>query len=71
MFALISLVSHFFFIFLTFWALQGIRIDKWLKKHHISQGRILYLFVAITIGFTVSQFFIELVVQSQNLLYLF
>lgn len=69
--SIIELISHFAFIFLTFWAMRGLRTDIWLKKHHIPQGRILYLFVSIAIGYLVSKFFIDLIVTSQNLLYLF
>ncbi|WP_028273496.1 DUF1146 family protein [Atopococcus tabaci] len=69
--SVIELMSHFFFIFMTFWAMKGLRTDVWLKKNHIPQGRILYLFISIAMGYTVSNFFIDLILSSQNLLYLF
>jgi len=67
----IQLISHMFFILITFWAMQGLRTDNWLKKYHIAQGRLLYLFAAIAIGYTVSSFFIDFILTSQNLFYLF
>lgn len=69
--SLITIVSHLFFILLTFWALKGIRIDKIIKKNNIKQARVIYLFVSITIGYTVSTFFINFILSSQNLIFLF
>ena len=39
--ALITIVSHLFFVLLTFWALKGIRIEKLIKKNNIGQARVL------------------------------
>lgn len=69
--SLITIVSHMFFILLSFWALKGIRIEKFIKKNNIGQARVLYLFIAITVGYTVSTFFIDLILNSQNLIFLF
>ena len=69
--SLIAIISHLFFILLTFWALKGIRIENMIKKNNIGQARVLYLFVSITIGYTVSTFFIEFILSSQNLIFLF
>ncbi|WP_407370997.1 DUF1146 family protein [Carnobacterium sp.] len=69
--ALITIVSHLFFVLLTFWALKGIRIEKLIKKNSIGQARVLYLFVSITIGYTVSSFFMDFLLTSQNLIFLF
>ncbi|WP_285439389.1 DUF1146 family protein [Carnobacterium sp. ISL-102] len=69
--SLVTIVSHMFFILLSFWALKGIRIEKFIKKNNIGQARVLYLFIAITVGYTVSTFFIGLILNSQNLIFLF
>lgn len=69
--SLIALISHIFFICMTFWALQSLRTDTWIKKYHIPQARLLYIFLAIAIGYNVSSFFIEFILDSQNLLHLF
>ncbi|MCA9765447.1 MAG: DUF1146 family protein [Carnobacterium sp.] len=69
--ALISLISHVLFIVLTFWALKGLLIEKWIKKNHIQQARLLYLFFSIAIGYLVSSFFIEFILMSRNLIFLF
>ncbi|ALV21688.1 MAG: DUF1146 family protein [Carnobacterium sp.] len=69
--AVISLFSHVFFILLAFWGLKGLLIEKWIKKNHIAQARVLYLFLSITIGYTVSSFVLEFILQSRNLIFLF
>lgn len=69
--AIATLISHIFFILIAFWALQAVRIEKIIRKYHVTQARILYLFIAITIGYTVSSFFIEFILSSQNLIFLF
>lgn len=69
--SLITLISHIFFICMAFWALQSIRTDTWIKKYHIPQARLLYVFLAIVIGYNVSSFFIEFILSSQNLIHLF
>jgi len=69
--SLIAIISHLFFILLTFWALKGVRIENMMKKNNIGQARVLYLFVSIAIGYTVSTFFIEFILYSQNLIFLF
>jgi uncharacterized integral membrane protein (TIGR02327 family) len=69
--SLITLVSHIFFICLTFWAMQSLRTDTWIRKYHIPQARMLYVLIAIAIGYNVSSFFIEFLLSSQNLMYLF
>ena len=69
--ALISLISHMAFTLITFWALKGLMIEKWIKKNHVKQARLLYLFLSIAIGYLVSSFMIEFIVLSKNLLFLF
>lgn len=65
-----TLISHITFILLTFWALQAVRVEKIIRKYHVSQAKVLYLLVSIAIGYLVSTFFIEFILSSQNLLFL-
>ncbi|GEL67516.1 DUF1146 family protein [Marinilactibacillus psychrotolerans] len=69
--SLITIISHITFILITFWALQGLRTDSLIKKYHIQQAKILYIFLSIAIGYTVSSFFIDFILSSQNLVQLF
>lgn len=69
--SLVSIASHIFFILLTFWSLQAVRIENLIRKQHVRQARVLYLLISIAIGYTVSSFFIEFILTSQNLVFLF
>ncbi|GAB2481528.1 DUF1146 family protein [Alkalibacterium psychrotolerans] len=69
--SIVQLVSHVFFVMVAFWALQALRTDALLKKYHIPQARTLYILVAIAIGYTASNFFIDFILSIQNLFLLF
>ncbi|GAA0361468.1 DUF1146 family protein [Alkalibacterium iburiense] len=66
--SIIHLISHIFFILIAFWSLQSLRTDALIKKYHIPQARTLYILVAIALGYTVSQFFIDFILSIQNVL---
>ncbi|MCM3763982.1 DUF1146 family protein [Neobacillus niacini] len=65
--ALISILSHLMFIALSWWALQSIRLEKVLKANHVFQARLLYILLAIFIGSTVSNFFLDYLHWSRQL----
>ncbi|KRN57338.1 hypothetical protein IV74_GL000320 [Carnobacterium divergens DSM 20623] len=68
--AIIGIATNIFFIMVSFWALKGLRIESWIKKNHVAQARILYVFFSITIGYTVSNFVLEFLNLSKNLIFL-
>ena len=65
--AVLSILSHLFFIAISWWALQAIRLDKLLKSNHVFQARLLYILLAIIIGSSVSNFFLDYLQWSQQL----
>lgn len=65
--ALVSIISHLVFIALAWWALQSINIDKILRGSHVFQARVLYILLSIVIGSTVSNFFLDYLLWSQQL----
>ncbi|WP_102273635.1 DUF1146 family protein [Cytobacillus massiliigabonensis] len=65
--ALISIISHLAFIALAWWALQALRIDQILKPNHVFQARVLYILLSIVIGSSVSNFFLDYLLWSQQL----
>nr|WP_204553678.1 DUF1146 family protein [Bacillus ectoiniformans] len=69
--ALFSMVSHLFFIGLTFWSLQALRYEQVLKANHIVQARLLFILLSLAIGSTVSNFFLDYFVWSRQLPLLF
>ncbi|MEH7334252.1 DUF1146 family protein [Neobacillus drentensis] len=65
--ALVSIISHLVFISLSWWALQAIRLEKLLRPNHVFQARLLYILLAIFIGSSVSNFFLDYLQWSQQL----
>jgi uncharacterized integral membrane protein (TIGR02327 family) len=69
--ALISIISHLLFIVITWWSLQALRIDALIRPNHIYQARILLILLTITIGTTVSNFFLDYLLWSKQIPLLF
>jgi uncharacterized integral membrane protein (TIGR02327 family) len=65
--AMLSILSHLIFIALSWWALQAVRLDQLLKAGHVFQARLLYILLAIIIGSSVSNFFLDYLQWSQQL----
>ncbi|MGD6831929.1 DUF1146 family protein [Sutcliffiella halmapala] len=65
--SLISILSHLLFISVTWWALQAINYEKWMKPNRVMQMRLLLILVTIAIGSTVSNFFLDYLFLSQRL----
>lgn len=69
--ALLSIVSHLFFIGISFYALQAINFDKLLRANRVFQARLLYILLTIVIGSSVSNFFLDYLNWAQLLQNLF
>jgi uncharacterized integral membrane protein (TIGR02327 family) len=65
--ALVSILSHLVFIALSWWTLQAIRLEKLLRPNHVLQARILYILLAIFLGSSVSNFFLDYLQWSRQL----
>jgi uncharacterized integral membrane protein (TIGR02327 family) len=65
--ALLSIISHLVFVALAWWALQSIRLDKLLKPNRVFQARLLYILLAIILGSSVSNFFLDYLEWSKQL----
>ncbi|NMD70096.1 DUF1146 domain-containing protein [Bacillus sp. DNRA2] len=65
--ALLSIISHLVFIGLAWWAVQALQIEKVIKKNHVIQARVLYIILSIVLGSTVSNFFLDYLLWSQQL----
>ncbi len=65
--ALISIISHLLFIAISFWALQALHFERLLKGNRVFQARLLFILLSITIGSTVSNFFLDYLLWSQRL----
>jgi len=69
--ALLGVLSHAFFIGITFYALRAVMFEKVVKKQHVFQVQLLYILVSIAIGSSVSNFFLSMSGWSRQLPFIF
>ncbi len=69
--AVLSIISHLVFIGFSWWALQALNFEKFLRKNRVAQARLLYLLLAIVMGSIVSNFFLDYLFWSRQLPSLF
>ncbi|MGO2082360.1 DUF1146 family protein [Vagococcus sp.] len=67
---LVRIISHLFFISLSFWTLQSLRLDMLFKKgiQYERQIKMFYCLLAVVIGFAVSNFFLEIIYLMRTLI---
>jgi uncharacterized integral membrane protein (TIGR02327 family) len=65
--ALLGIISHLIFIAVAWWALQAINLEKMLRPNRVFQARLLYILLAIVIGSSVGNFFLDYLQWSQQL----
>ncbi|UII55725.1 DUF1146 family protein [Cytobacillus spongiae] len=65
--ALVSIFSHLVFIALAWWALQALNYERFLRANHVIQARVLFILLSIVIGSSVSNFFLDYLLWSQQL----
>lgn len=69
--ALIAILANIFFIGISFYALQALMVDKFIKKNHVFQAQLFFILASIMLGSTVANFFLNLTAWSGQLQYLF
>jgi uncharacterized integral membrane protein (TIGR02327 family) len=62
-----GLISHIFFIAISFYALQAIMPESWIRKNKVFQAQLLYILLSIAIGSAVSNFFLDISYWSRQL----
>lgn len=67
----ISIFSHIFFIGLSFYALQALRLENVFKKGRTFQIQLIYILLSIAIGSSVSNFILDISNWSKQLPYIF
>ncbi|GEL14754.1 DUF1146 family protein [Pediococcus cellicola] len=68
--ALLTLICYFFFILISFWAIQGLHLERILRVSNPAQYKTLIVLLSIGLGYLSSSFFLELVNNIRNLGYL-
>lgn len=68
--AIISIIIYLICIGLSFQAVKYFKIEKFVRKGHVFETQVLYLFIAIALGYLVASFvinFIDVSLQLSNL----
>lgn len=68
--AMFNIMSHLFFIGITWWALHALNFEKLLRANKVLQARVLYVLLSVTIGSVVSNFFLDYLMWSARMPYL-
>ncbi|RYM05566.1 DUF1146 domain-containing protein [Sporolactobacillus sp. THM7-7] len=58
-YALLSLFIHLIALILTWWALQSLKIDVFMRRPKSLQSRILLILIALAISYPVARFFLD------------
>ena len=69
--AVMAILVNIFFIGISFYALQSVMVDKFIKKNHVFQAQLIFILMSIVIGSLVASFFLKLTSWSTQLQYLF
>jgi uncharacterized integral membrane protein (TIGR02327 family) len=69
--AMLKIIVSLFFIGVTWWALQALKIDYFIKTNDVFRARILFIFLTIAIGSSVANFFLDYFSYSMQLKYFF
>ena len=67
--AIATLGVYFLFIVMAFWSVQEIHIERYVPLRAL-QGKMLIVLLSITIGYTCSSFFLSVITNIQQLIYL-
>ncbi|MDN4524821.1 DUF1146 family protein [Fictibacillus fluitans] len=69
--ALLDILVHLLFIGITWWAMQALNFDTFIRKGKVIQARVLFVLVTIALASLVSNFFLAYLNYSTQLKYLF
>ncbi|KRM93634.1 DUF1146 family protein [Lentilactobacillus senioris] len=67
--ALITLISYVGFIGLAFWSIQDLHIERFIPMR-AAQGKLLIVLLSVVIGYSTSSFFLSLIDNIRNLIFL-
>ncbi|EOL42183.1 DUF1146 family protein [Enterococcus phoeniculicola] len=67
--AIVRIISHLTFIYLAFWSLRSLRVETFFKVMMPTQVRMAIVLFSIFLGYTASNFFLEIIALCRNLFY--
>lgn len=59
--SVIGIVSHIFFIAMTWRLMLSVNFDPLIRKNRVAEARLLIIFLTITIGTIVSNFVLDII----------
>ena len=62
---MIKAIIYIITLILTIWALDGVDLNKIFKQSRIYQARIIYLFIAISLSYLVTNFLYDFCLNFQ------
>ncbi|QBP18771.1 DUF1146 family protein [Acetilactobacillus jinshanensis] len=68
--SLVTIISHLFFVSVAFWAIQSTHVEKYLHMP-MMPGKVLIVLVSVLLGFTCSEFFLSVINNIHNLIFMF
>ncbi|MEK4629918.1 MAG: DUF1146 family protein [Solibacillus sp.] len=69
--AIMNISAYIIFIGISFYALQGLRIEQLFKKGKTFQIKLFYIIMSIVLGSTVADFFVNFLTWSQTIPFIF
>ncbi len=70
MMSLLTIVSHFVFIALSFNAFQSLRLDRYLPQERQNKFKVALVLFSAAVGYGVSSFFLSFISSLTNMTYL-
>jgi uncharacterized integral membrane protein (TIGR02327 family) len=68
--ALLNILVNLLFVVITWWAIQGVQFERFIKKGKVQQARLLMILLTIAISSLVSTFFLNYLSWSLQLRHL-
>lgn len=68
---LVSIIVSLFCIWLSWWALQNLKLDLVIRNPKGAQGRLLHVLLAVVLGHFVAGFLLDYLTWSQMLRFMF
>ncbi|MGM7703050.1 DUF1146 family protein [Pseudalkalibacillus sp. Hm43] len=69
--SLLNIIVNLVFLAVSWWAIQGLHIEKFIKSGKVVQARLLMILLTIALASLVSTFFMNYLSWSLQLQYLF
>lgn len=70
-FALVAIMSHVIFIYITWKVMLGINFEPLVRKNRVKEAQVIIIFMAVVIGSGVSRFVLDIIQWSQDIFTLF